>query len=142
AADAPVEDLDDEARREPGGGAQVGVGVTDMDRGRLAATAGEPWREIGDQGIGESGAHPAGIAPAMFGVGTGEQQRAESASAAAGRGIPHRRELVAGELLGLAPATSSRWWGIPRHRELVAGELLGLAPVVAAARPIRLVGPL
>jgi hypothetical protein len=71
--------------------------------GFLAATARELCRHLAHQFVVEPAADAADVKPAMFGVGFGQQQRAEAGAAALGRGVADDREFVAGQLFGLAP---------------------------------------
>src|SRR5690606_31134897 len=88
--------------------------------------------ELADERVGESGPHPADIAPAVSGVGPREQQRAKAAATALWRGIAHHRELVARELLGLAPVVATpptvgsvRALGNDSFEALLAGQAQG-----------------
>src|SRR5690606_504244 len=116
-ADATIEDLDHHARRHPGRATQRGVHGVHV-RGRLAAGVLRQARcQLAQHLVAEAGAYPADIAPAMLRIRPRQQQRAETGTAALRRGIADDGELV-------------------------AGQLLGLAPVVATSRPVRAVGTL
>jgi hypothetical protein len=105
-ADAAIESLHHDGRLDPAGAAQVGIVRRHVDRRRRPGVVVQLPQQFGELAVGEAGAEPAGIAPAVFRIRPRQQQGTESGPGAFGRREAHHGELVAGRFLALEPVVA------------------------------------
>lgn len=143
-ANPAIEDLHNETRCEPGRGAKVGVLGGHVRRRLAAAAAFDAPADFADQFVREPGPDAADVEPAMFRVWPRQQQRAEPGAAALRRGVSDHRELVAGQLFGLAPILTAAAvvaaigaLGNDAFEVLLTGQAIGLVAILLHMRTER-----